>query len=439
MRANRTESGQIAVLLVAVFFGSIAMAAVAIDGGNAFVQRRIAQNAADNAALAAASYFARNSSPSEIGLLTELIQIAQANGIDDWDGVLTNEVNDNVEAYYTDIKGNRIPGCNIVGSCAVIPTETYGFEIIAHKQVDTFLARLIGWNTIAVQARGVAVMYPTFAGLVNMANLAIGSCPEIKAYDGSGNKSEVIGGIHSNDDLYLSGSDYHFHGRATHVEGYTPAGTNNTFDASSPANGSIITNPLVGLQTNMFAPGGAQVQGMTVHNLSSGGTVNTGRLILEGYYNPSTGQMAEGVYYAGNNAIEISDSNMTGTVTFVSNNQIKISGSDNSFTAYIDSLLIFSNKQPAEPCKDWVVDVGGSGNPEPVVSHVPDFNNPVVVQESSNIYRGLIYAPRGQVVTSGSKSTIRGAILAQAIKLNGSQELIIYDSGPGTPRIELIK
>jgi len=283
-------------------------------------------------------------------------------------------------------------------------------------------------------------MYATYAGRVNMASFALGSCSEIKAFDGSGTKSEVIGGIHSNDDLYLSGSDFHFHGRATHVEGYTPAGSNNTFGSGWPANGSILPNPLDGLQTSMFAPGGARVKGMTVYDLSSGGVVDTGRLISEGYYNPSTGQLAEGVYYAGNNAIEISDSNITGTVTFVSENYVKLSGSDNSFTAYIDSLLIFSNKQPAEPCKDWVVDVGGSGNPEPVVNHDADgFSNPVVAQETSNIYRGLIYAPRGQVMTSGSKSTYRGAILAQAIKLNGSLELIIFDAGPGTPRIELIK
>jgi hypothetical protein len=51
-----------------------------------------------------------------------------------------------------------------------------------------------------------------------------------------------------------------------------------------------------------------------------------------------------------------------------------------------------------------------------------------LVTDSDNIFRGVIYAAHGQVMTSGSKSTIRGAIVAQGIKVNGSTELIIYDN-----------
>ena len=54
MRSNYSRRGQAIVLIVFAIIGLIAITALAIDGGNAFADRRKAQSAADNASLAAA-------------------------------------------------------------------------------------------------------------------------------------------------------------------------------------------------------------------------------------------------------------------------------------------------------------------------------------------------------------------------------------------------
>src|SRR5512140_3509096 len=54
MKRKSSEQGQALILIVFGLIGMIALTALAVDGGMAYSDRRTAQNAADNAALAAA-------------------------------------------------------------------------------------------------------------------------------------------------------------------------------------------------------------------------------------------------------------------------------------------------------------------------------------------------------------------------------------------------
>src|SRR5512138_839051 len=51
---KKTERGQALILVVLAMVGLAGMVGLVVDGGNAFLDRRKAQNAADSAALAAA-------------------------------------------------------------------------------------------------------------------------------------------------------------------------------------------------------------------------------------------------------------------------------------------------------------------------------------------------------------------------------------------------
>ena len=53
-KAARYERGQVLVLVVFGIVALVGITALVIDGGNAFLDRRKAQNAADSAALASA-------------------------------------------------------------------------------------------------------------------------------------------------------------------------------------------------------------------------------------------------------------------------------------------------------------------------------------------------------------------------------------------------
>jgi Flp pilus assembly protein TadG len=95
--AARGRRGQALVLLGLAFAGFLALVALAIDGGNAFVQRRRAQNAADAAALSGARrlWEIRRQGGSEADLLAALREAIDAHGVFNVDGA------PNVfEAYY---------------------------------------------------------------------------------------------------------------------------------------------------------------------------------------------------------------------------------------------------------------------------------------------------------------------------------------------------
>src|SRR5512146_1645563 len=53
-RPNRSQRGQALILIVFAIVGLVGITALAVDGGNAYADRRRAQNAADSTALAAA-------------------------------------------------------------------------------------------------------------------------------------------------------------------------------------------------------------------------------------------------------------------------------------------------------------------------------------------------------------------------------------------------
>ena len=55
MKTNRSEKGQAFVLIIVAIVAIFGFAALAVDGGNVYAERRRAQNAADASALAAAS------------------------------------------------------------------------------------------------------------------------------------------------------------------------------------------------------------------------------------------------------------------------------------------------------------------------------------------------------------------------------------------------
>ena len=78
------EQGQAIVILALMMIGLLAFAALAIDGGNAYVERRRAQNGADAAALAGARQVwlqRSNSDSSETPIVRVMNTTASQNGI----------------------------------------------------------------------------------------------------------------------------------------------------------------------------------------------------------------------------------------------------------------------------------------------------------------------------------------------------------------------
>lgn len=174
---HKNEKGQTIVMIAVAIVGLIGFTALAIDGGNAFSDRRNAQNAADTAALSAALAKVRNNDWNAIGLT-----IATSNGYDN--DTVTNTVNlynPPIEGPYT---GNN---------------EYIQAVIVSH--VDTFFAPVIGVEQMTNRVNSVARAKPSVEMFFGNAMVSLGqeNDPQpVCEINGSAGGSVIGGGIFCN-------------------------------------------------------------------------------------------------------------------------------------------------------------------------------------------------------------------------------------------------
>jgi hypothetical protein len=178
---QRKSKGQTIVILAGALLGLLALVALAIDGGSAYAQRRIAQNASDGAAMAGITQLkdvflsnrvenaqvcggpgvcARNISSNQNQLVKQAIEnTLRANGIRDKEGqpgVL------DYAAYWLKSDGTRY-GTNQIGAFESLPFATdtnpngvAGVWVEATRYEDTTFARIVGWNKVSADAKAGA-------------------------------------------------------------------------------------------------------------------------------------------------------------------------------------------------------------------------------------------------------------------------------------------
>ncbi|HXF70347.1 MAG TPA: pilus assembly protein TadG-related protein [Thermoflexus sp.] len=445
----RDRSGQSLVLVALMLPALIGLAALAIDGNNAYAQRRRAQNAADAGALAGtrALWFAQHGVGNESAVLQAIHQVAEAQGIPDTDGQPGNTTNANVQAFYYISETVQIPI-----PAGAVPPNARGVTVIVWNPFRSFLGAVIGHATLRVSAQALAVYFPGWSSgeyaltaLCKNENTN-GPCYQ-NAMNLTGSDIYISGGLHSNSGLNLSNADPQ---RAPHVvleNGVCEYG-GDAYGLNDAGLGCSGASPLIlsWLYTvNQFAPGGeywgeagqkfclqpSSNQGVTLDptapytptaGLCGSNTLSTYRLVNEALY-----------YVQGDVTLNI-PSGWTApiTITVVATGRINVS---------------------MKNCPD----IDGDRSPDcsrlyPYTamnllffSPVQDATSPVVQISSPNIFwNGLIYAPVGLVRMSsaGNIITDAGAILAWRIDLSGSKISIRTQAnlGPiGRPRMKLIR
>jgi hypothetical protein len=158
------EAGQTLLIAALAMIPLLIMVGLVIDGGFAYASQRRNQNAMDAAANAGAVLlmenlpFSLSSQPlprTDADVEGAVVTVAGSNGVESGD----------VEAWYTDIDGNRITdavtGDEIqVGSLAAgapPPADALGVEAIGSMTFDTFFAGIAGFNNLSTGARATAV------------------------------------------------------------------------------------------------------------------------------------------------------------------------------------------------------------------------------------------------------------------------------------------
>jgi Flp pilus assembly protein TadG len=150
---HKRESGQAIVLVAVALIVIFAVAALAIDLGNLYTERREAQNAADAASMAGARQVIlecnNGAGASEAAIRNQALQMVQA-----------NNPNATAQVFYIDLAGSR-PYASEVGGVGFVPcacggNRAQGIEVVVTGQTQTFFANIIGRENLSAQARARA-------------------------------------------------------------------------------------------------------------------------------------------------------------------------------------------------------------------------------------------------------------------------------------------
>jgi hypothetical protein len=149
------EEGQSIVIIAIVMVAMLALAGLAIDGGNLFLERRNTQNAADAAALAGTRVLAKAvcSQPDadDSAVLEAVNQFAERNGVEDVSFLF---------AEYTDQEQNVL---GEVGA-GTIPVGASGVQVDIDNTINTHFMKVVGIDTADVSADALALTGPLMAG-----------------------------------------------------------------------------------------------------------------------------------------------------------------------------------------------------------------------------------------------------------------------------------
>jgi hypothetical protein len=373
---------------------------LAIDGGRLFLERRLAQGAADHAATAAAH---AQCNGNAAGAETAALAIAKHNGYDDD----APEVSVTVDA-----------------------DESPNYRVTVRSTVGALFMPVLGIGSFDASAEAVAgcigggsVSGPgaIFAGGDNCTN-AIGK-PGIKV---NGGQTKVYGGLHSNADIGISGSTNRFthadppDDPITYVGSFHDGGSDNIFqDPPYPED----VGPSAPPWPAGWAPGDVAplLDAYRTIAQSQPGHYSTNK--IESFPN-------DGVYYTTHpDGIDVgSFSGSTRNVVLVApNGTVKLALGSKTMAPYShpdlprQHILVIAGKTHSgtSKCGDFAIDVSGG----------------------TTSWRGIMWAPGGLIKMAGSSnSTVNGSLVGWAVELNGSDLTIQYDSSlfPTTPGEVLI-
>ena len=382
LKQLRSESGVVVPLTALFTMALFGIAALAIDGGRIFAENRHLQATADQAGLSAAWAHCGGQDPA-----VAAVSAALANGY---------------QASNVTVTPDYDPDTGTVN-----PSGSEFVLIELSSTIPTTFGKVIGYNTMATSARSV-VACNTSAGGYYAIFAGGDTCPSYGKLqlDIPGSDEEVIGGTHTNGNVWISGSDNDFQGPFTHVNSFGQGGSGNGFWPGYPDQIALQPWPVTfdrDYYRDLALAGGPE------------------RFYVNGEIDASYIQSnGDGLYYA-TGIIKVDDSNITADVTLVSEETIEFSGSDQELTAYMDDLLAFGamDYTGIERCDKFGVSMSGSNNE----------------------WTGIVYAPESLIEMNGSDNgtIIRGALIGWSVRLNGQDVLIEGDfaSIPGPPAIAI--
>lgn len=438
--SNR-ERGQALVLIALAAIVLVAFVALAVDGSQTYSQRRVAQNAGDGAAVAGAYRLGilygtpamADPLDAQNRMLRDMHAAAERHGLPDTNGIAGDEINSNIEAYFTDDEGNQLAAC-VIGTCNAVPEDALGIRLQVRKEFDTYFAGVIGWDEATIGASALAVVH---AGVIGDGDkywaIFADDTLACNQWEGqvTGSSIDITGNVHSNGSFKMQGAQAVADGQITYVDDC------NSCDSAPPA----AQSPRLHLEYPSFnayralvmdnANGATIISGGSVTtNVGSAGaplTRVTGDVNFSG-----TNQVLTGLIYVEGDA-RISGTRITGRFTIVAEGDIEMVGSAKNFNGRPFTSADYPILKPGTNVALFYTNASGS-NP---------CNTPVVkISGSLNLINGCVMAPNGRIDFSGSSNRVAGCLLGDQVDVSGSSNQITYDERyfpPQPNRVELIQ
>ena len=416
MNNFKTERGQAIVLIALAIVGLVGFTALAIDGGNAFSDRRHAQNAADTAVLSAALTKIRGNNWQNAGLT-----LASSNGYDNSDS------NHSVTIHTCDTAPCPAP---YDGSDTSINPEEY-IQVTIISDVATYFAPVVGIEKVTNRVTAIARAKP--ADEMFFGNAMISVCPSGRAtFETNGGPGTAVtgGGIFVNSNADPCAFEVNGGSGTFTVPSITVVGE------ACPANAGGVTAtedvaplppPDYSWLDDSIGCASATAYNAAVDKSGSTITPHTSPMLFSGAFPPNGVDTLEAGIYCleGDFRINSSNTDLEGTdVTFVmldggvtlNGGVIRLSAPSTGPTA---GLLFYQPERNDSPSNNAAI----SGN---------------AILELT----GTILAPGVEVAISGSAGTlIDGQIIGCEISLSGSSGSVInYDDEKNIntpPQIEL--
>jgi len=397
-RVHRADEGATLVIIAISIFVLVAVAALAIDVGVAYLDVRGSTNAADDAAMAAAL---QECNPDGSGLspAAKALAIASQNG---YTAGVTVTGEDGVWTVTIDTESGGIFG----------PATDIAPDVINVNATSS--ATCVGSQFLD----GYAIFGQT------------SSCGGFDV-DVSGSTSTINGGVHSNDDIKITGSNMAVNGPITWFdsENLGSVGGDNT---QIQLTGAPLGYPPP-LDELSFAMFNVSTRNNFTDSITTGSwnLVNYGttditwsRLVTDGYADNATRSITTSAIYVTSGSVNLNPagndpiSTAPGVgVTFVAGRDIDFKkanvnaywGEDDGFGP---GLLAYGGATRSPAC------------------------NRKDIQTAANAFRwnGVIFAPNGEIsVSTASGSTNNGSLIGYKVNLSGSSFTVTYDAGADDP------
>ena len=414
-KGNKKEKGQVIILLVLVMTGLLGFAALAIDGGMYFSDRRFSQNVADSSALAGAAAALSSLEASGSRSITNCVSQSITNASQAAVNAAVQRAASNNIALDNDISDDN----GVVVNCY---TENGGYldiDVKVKTEISTSFAQLLFGGTLQNMVEAVTRVNSSDSLSLGNAILSLRSdCHGNDGgitFSGSADIDVVSGGIFSNSCLVINGSTV----SVTSAEdiSYITTLHNPGYHAGSPNVDPYpvqVTESVV--KPHLDAPncGALPASGQS----KNGGTISPGAYSQITLTNHKTLIMEPGLYCisgdfrATGGTIQVSGAENEGVTIYITGGEFKVAGTvnvnlrapmvDNPANYAVKGLLIYLAEG-----NTGRVDLQGT---------------------STSTYRGTIFAPDGTIEasgTSGATGMFSTQLVADTVVVNGNADMEI--------------